>query len=126
MVCVNFKLAIASSETQWSRLISVSLVDVISIGNQMAKHRSAVSDFCQVQKVRAACNTGGGSLNTSQRFLYSPHATPRHTLIATSAQLHDMWAMRTSAGSVASRWYANVAVGDEGKRQRSASEAIVE
>ena len=37
------------------------LVDAISISNQMAKHRSAVSVFCRFQNVGSACNAGGSS-----------------------------------------------------------------
>ena len=39
----------------------MSLVDGISISNQMAKNRNAVSVFCRVQNVASACNAGGSS-----------------------------------------------------------------
>ncbi len=47
-------------------LHSVSLVDGISISNQMAKHPNAVSVICRLQNVVAALKAGGSSsLHTS-------------------------------------------------------------
>jgi hypothetical protein len=43
------------------QLLSDACVDGISISNQMAKHRSAVSVFCRFQNVGSACNAGGSS-----------------------------------------------------------------
>ena len=44
------------------------LVDAISISNQMAKHRNAVSVFCRLQNVGSDCNAGGGcSLHTRMK-----------------------------------------------------------
>ena len=50
-------------------LLSVSLVDAISISNQMAKHRNAVSVFCRLHNVGSDCNAGGSSsLRTRMKF----------------------------------------------------------
>jgi hypothetical protein len=38
-----------------------TLVDGISIGNHMAKHRNDVAVLCRVQNVASACNAGGSS-----------------------------------------------------------------
>ena len=43
------------------QLPEVSLVDAISISNQMANHRSAVSVCCRVHNVGSTCNAGGSS-----------------------------------------------------------------
>ena len=141
----------------------MSLVDGISISNQMAKNRNAVSVFCRVQNVASACNAGGSSslhtrmnaaarlmqplrcaatnLKNSNRFLQHASNTQRTQALApqaqrtaqharrcsrtctfftrprvtrsitTSAQLHIMKVMCTSAGAVASRWHANATQG---------------
>jgi hypothetical protein len=43
------------------QLPEVSVVDAISISNQMANHRSAVSVCCRVHNVGSTCNAGGSS-----------------------------------------------------------------
>jgi hypothetical protein len=43
------------------QLLFISLVDGISISNQMAKHRNAVSVFCRLHNVGSDCNAGGSS-----------------------------------------------------------------
>ena len=43
------------------QLLSVSLVDGISISNHMAKHRNTESVHCRFQNVASACNEGGSS-----------------------------------------------------------------
>ena len=42
-------------------LPSRSLVDAISISNEMAKHRNAVPVFCRLHNIASACNAGGSS-----------------------------------------------------------------
>ena len=102
----------------WGQLQFVSLVDAISINNQMAKHRSAVSIFCQLQNVASACNAGGSSslhtrmnaaarlmqplrcaatdLKTSHRFLQHASNTQRTQALARQAQRTAQHARRCS------------------------------
>jgi hypothetical protein len=90
------------------QLLSASLVDGISISNQMAKHRNAVSVSCRVQNVASVCNAGGSSslltrmnaaarvmqplrcaathLKTSHRFLQHASNTQRNQALARQAQ----------------------------------------
>ncbi len=46
------------------QLLFVSLVDGIGISNQMAKHPSAVSEFCRLQNVGIVYEGGSSSLHT--------------------------------------------------------------
>ncbi len=112
-------------------LLFVSLVDAISISNQMAKHRNTVSVRmvpCRLQNAASACNAGGSSslhtrmnaaarlmwllrcaathLKTSHRFLQ--HASnPQHTqALARQAQRtaqHARHCSRTSLPALSSR-----------------------
>ncbi len=96
------------SEGGGGELQPVSLVDGISISNQMAKHRSAVSVFCRFENVGSACNAGGSSslytrmnaaarlmqplrcaathLKTGHRFLQHASNTQRTQALARQAQ----------------------------------------
>ncbi len=96
------------SEGRWGQLQIVSLVDAISISNQMAKHRRGVSVCYRVQNVGPACNAGGSSslhtrmnaaarlmqqlrcaatrLKTSQRFLQHASHTQRKLALVRPAQ----------------------------------------
>ena len=100
------------------QLLSVSLVDGISISNHMAKHRNAVSVFCRLQNVASACNAGGSSslhtrmnaaarlmqplrcaathLKTSHRFLQHASNTQRTQALARQAQRTAQHARRCS------------------------------
>ena len=100
-------------------LLSVSLVDAISISNQMTNHRSAVSVFCRFQNVGSACNAGGSSslhtrmnaaarlmqplrcaathLKTSNRFLQHASNTQRTQALARQAQRTAQHARRCSS-----------------------------
>jgi hypothetical protein len=90
------------------QLPPVSLVDAISISNQMQKHRSNVSVFYRVTNTGSACNAGGNSslhtrmnaaarlmqplqfaathLKTSHRFLQHASNTQRTQALARQAQ----------------------------------------
>ena len=106
------------AEGSGGRLLSVSLVNGISISNQMAKHRNTVSVLCRVQNVGSACNAGGGSslhtrmnatarliqqlrcaathLKTSNRFLQHASKTQRTQALARQAQRTAQHARRCS------------------------------
>ena len=99
----------------------VSLVDTISIGNQMAKHRNAVSDFCIVQNIESACacnavdssslhtrmnavarlmqplRCAATHLKTSNRFLQHASNTQRTQALARQAQRTAQHARRCSS-----------------------------
>jgi hypothetical protein len=65
------------------QLLSVSLVDAISISDHMAKHRNAVSVFCRFQNVASACNAGGSSslytkMNAAARLMQPLRCAATH------------------------------------------------
>ncbi len=86
-------------------------VDGISISDQMAKHRSAVAVFCQLQNIASACNAGGSSslhtrmnaavrlmqplrcgathLKTSQRCLQHASYHTAHASTGTTSAAHS-------------------------------------
>ena len=109
------------AEGSGRQLLSISLVDGISISNHMAKHRNAVmrSNAPQNQppfpaarvKHTAHASTGTTSAATAQHarrcshtctFFTRPRVTRSNT---TSAQPHALNTMCISAGAVASRWH---------------------
>ena len=109
------------SEGGGGKLQPVSLVDGISISNQMAKHRSAVSVFCRFENVGSACNAGGSSslytrmnaaarlmqplrcaathLKTGHRFLH--HASVKHTSHASTGKRSAQYSTRAAAAAPA-------------------------
>jgi hypothetical protein len=102
----------------WGQLLISSLVDAISIGNQMAKQRSAVSVFCRLQNVGSVFNAGCSSslhtrmnvtarlmqplrcaatdLKTSRRFLQHASNTKSTKALAGQAQRTAQHARRCS------------------------------
>ncbi len=85
----------------WRKLPSVSLVDAISISNQMTKHRNAVSVFCRVQNVASACNAGGSSslhtMNAAARLMQPLRCTATHLKTSQCLLQHVSNTQRTQA-----------------------------
>jgi len=57
-----------------------SLVDAVSISNQMAKHRNTVSVFCRLHNIASTCNAVGSSslhtrLNAAARLMQPRRCT---------------------------------------------------
>ena len=91
---------------EWQRgargrgLLVASLVDAISINNQMAKHRSDVSVFCRPQYVSSACNAGGSSslhtrMNAAARLIQTLRCTATHLNISKRFLQHASNTQRT-------------------------------
>ncbi len=91
---------------EWQRgargrgLLVASLVDAISINNQMAKHRSDVSVFCRPQYVTSACNAGGSSslhtrMNAAARLIQTLRCTATHLNISKRFLQHASNTQRT-------------------------------
>ncbi len=86
----------------WKKLPSVSLVDAISISNQMTKHRNAVSVFCRVQNVAPACNAGGCSslhtrMNAAARLMQPLRCAATHLKTSQCLLQHASNTQRTQA-----------------------------
>ncbi len=84
------------------QLQSISLVDAISISNQMAKYRSAVSVFCRLQNVASACNalfcsSLHTSINAAARFMQPLRCTATHLKTSTRFLQHASNTQRRQA-----------------------------
>ena len=85
-----------------SQSASVSLVDGISISNQMAKHRSAVSVFSRLQNAASTCNAGGSSslhtrMNAAARLMQPLRCAATHLKIIHRFLQHASDTQRTQA-----------------------------
>ena len=86
----------------WGQLLISSLVDAISIGNQMAKQRSAVSVFYRLQNVGSVFNAGCSSslhtrMNVTARLMQPLRCAATHLETGYRLLQHASNTQRTQA-----------------------------